>query len=150
MPFQKGNTLGKANKGRKVTWGDKVSQGLKRAYQEGRCEGFQPDHPFLGNLSNPNHFQKGHIPWNKGHHKSTARRRKLHKDVLWRQAIFERDNYTCQYCGARNGNGKTIYFEAHHIKSYADYPDLRYELDNGITLCKECHSSTKCGNPSFK
>jgi len=57
----------------------------------------------------------------------------------WRKAIFERDNYTCQKCGAKNGEGKYIYLEAHHIKQFAYYPELRFELNNGITLCKKCH-----------
>ncbi len=57
----------------------------------------------------------------------------------WRTSIFEKDNYTCQECGAKNGNGKTIYLEAHHIKSYTYFPGLRFDVENGLTLCKGCH-----------
>lgn len=53
----------------------------------------------------------------------------------WRKAVFERDNYTCQMCGDRKGGN----LNAHHIKPYKDYPDLRYEISNGTTLCKQCH-----------
>ncbi len=49
----------------------------------------------------------------------------------WRNAVFERDKYTCQKCEARG------YIEAHHIKSWKNYPKLRYKISNGITLCKQ-------------
>lgn len=57
----------------------------------------------------------------------------------WRRAVFERDDYRCQKCGARNGNGHTVYLEAHHIKQFATHPELRFEISNGLTLCKPCH-----------
>ena len=60
----------------------------------------------------------------------------------WRSDIFQRDNWTCQTCGTRSGEGTSIFLEPHHIKSWAKYPELRYNLDNGITLCRECHKLT--------
>lgn len=57
----------------------------------------------------------------------------------WRQSVFKRDNYTCQNCGKRSGNGEKVYLEAHHILAWCNYPELRFELSNGMTLCKECH-----------
>lgn len=57
----------------------------------------------------------------------------------WRKQVFIRDNYTCQKCGIKNGNGKSIYLHAHHIKGFADYPESRLDVNNGITLCKNCH-----------
>ncbi len=53
----------------------------------------------------------------------------------WRKAVFTRDSYTCQRCGKRNDK-----LNAHHIFPWALFPLLRYNLDNGITLCSiPCH-----------
>lgn len=54
----------------------------------------------------------------------------------WRLAVYKRDKWTCQDC-AKHCDTKTIV--AHHIKSFKEYPELRYEVDNGITLCRKCH-----------
>jgi len=53
----------------------------------------------------------------------------------WRKEVFKRDDYTCQVCGARGGS-----LHAHHINNFADNPELRLDLDNGITICKDHHS----------
>lgn len=59
---------------------------------------------------------------------------------LWRKAVFERDNYTCQDCGEKEKvSGK---LEADHIKPFAYFPELRFSIDNGRTLYKECHKKT--------
>lgn len=55
----------------------------------------------------------------------------------WRRAVYQRDNYTCQRCGLKGVRKHPI--EAHHIKAFAQYPELRFEVANGITLCKEDH-----------
>jgi len=57
----------------------------------------------------------------------------------WRESVFKRDNWTCQKCGAKSGNGKTIYLHPHHILNFAEYPELRFDVNNGITLCRKCH-----------
>ena len=56
----------------------------------------------------------------------------------WRKSVFERDNFECQKCSQKRGK----YITAHHIKSWRNYPKLRYKISNGITLCEECHSKT--------
>jgi hypothetical protein len=63
--------------------------------------------------------------------------------MTWRTAVFERDNYTCQECGAHSGNGHAVVLEAHHIHRFAEYSDERFDVDNGKTLCKKCHDKTK-------
>ena len=52
----------------------------------------------------------------------------------WVNAVLSRDKATCQHCGVKDGE-----LNAHHIKSYKDYPALRFELSNGMTLCVKCH-----------
>lgn len=52
----------------------------------------------------------------------------------WRTAVFARSDYTCQMCGAR---GVTL--NAHHIKAFSEYEELRHDVDNGIALCVPCH-----------
>lgn len=51
----------------------------------------------------------------------------------WRRKVYERDGYTCQRCGTNNN------LHAHHIKLWSRYPALRFDLDNGLTLCDRCH-----------
>jgi 5-methylcytosine-specific restriction endonuclease McrA len=55
----------------------------------------------------------------------------------WRAAVLARDNYTCQICGLRG-----VPLHADHIKPWARYPKLRFELTNGRALCVPCHRAT--------
>lgn len=58
------------------------------------------------------------------------------KYKTWRKAVFEIDNYTCQKCNQKGGT-----LNAHHIEAFNNNPDLRTEIDNGITLCEDCHKN---------
>jgi len=55
----------------------------------------------------------------------------------WRYAVLKRDKNTCQECSFL---GDGIYIHAHHIQGWNKYPDLRFEIDNGMTLCNSCHT----------
>lgn len=52
----------------------------------------------------------------------------------WRKAVFERDKYTCQCCGA-----KGVALNAHHKKYWCKDVERRFDISNGITLCEKCH-----------
>ena len=54
---------------------------------------------------------------------------------LWREAVFARDNWTCQRCSEKGGK-----LVAHHINNFAEYPELRTAISNGVTFCKKCHN----------
>ena len=53
---------------------------------------------------------------------------------LWREAVLARDNWTCQRYGTKGGK-----LQVHHIKNFSQYPELRFAIDNGITLSKKAH-----------
>jgi len=57
---------------------------------------------------------------------------------LWRTEVFKRDNWTCTWCG-KSGSG----LNADHINPFSLYPDLRFKVENGRTLCLECHKTTE-------
>jgi 5-methylcytosine-specific restriction endonuclease McrA len=57
----------------------------------------------------------------------------------WRYAVFTRDKFTCQQCGAKLPVDK---LEAHHIKPFSVVPELEYVVSNGLALCHECHVQT--------
>ncbi len=118
----------------------------------------------LTHIGNTRGFIKGCIPWNKGmkglilnrkflddnptqrgeeHHKwkkdrTTLAKRQQRNDMAykeWRKQVWLRDNFKCKIanpdcCGR---------IEAHHILGWVNYPELRYEVNNGITLCHFHH-----------
>lgn len=62
--------------------------------------------------------------------------RHSHESRNWRRLVFERDKYLCQRCFS-----KWKYLNAHHILNFSSNKELRFELNNWITLCKECHNN---------
>jgi len=54
----------------------------------------------------------------------------------WRRRVFRRDDWICQRCSKRGGR-----LQSHHLFPYATHPALRFDENNGVTLCKECHKT---------
>lgn len=79
-----------------------------------------------------------HWNWKGGISVPNKQFRKTIEYKLWRTAVFERDNYTCIWCGDNSGGN----LEADHIKPFCDYPELRLAIDNGRTLCEDCYKTT--------
>lgn len=102
--------IGEAGKGRVGHWA-----GKKKPFMAGaNC------HLWKGGISTENNFLRHTLDYR-----------------LWRQAVYIRDNYTCQDCGQRGYK-----LVADHIKPFAYYPELRFAIDNGRTLCIACHKKT--------
>ena len=75
--------------------------------------------------------------WKGGITPENEKIRKSEQFIEWRNEVYERDNFTCQECDKHGGD-----LNAHHIKAFALYPELRFDLDNGMTLCVPCHRDT--------
>lgn len=74
-----------------------------------------------------------HYNWRGGITPQNVLLRRSVEARAWTLAVFRRDGFRCRACGH---NGK---LEAHHIHPWSDFPSLRFELSNGITLCKTHH-----------
>lgn len=116
--------------------------------------GFQKRHPVFEGTELA-WFPKGIVPltaFKKGDKRITGERNnnwkggiteenhKLRNSIeyrLWRESVFARDSWTCQECGQSGGN-----LNADHIKPFALFPELRFAIDNGLTLCVPCHKKT--------
>lgn len=88
-----------------------------------------------------NHHGSNHWNWKGGITELRNRDNDSPEYKQWRKAVFKRDGYKCVRCG----NDKSGQLRAHHIKEYSIYPELRYEIDNGLTVCEDCHKEIHYG-----
>lgn len=117
-------------KGRKI-W----NEGLKLPYRprpemKGRT-------PYNKGMKRPEISGERHPRWRGDAVQEEKRLRQSFEYRVWRRSVFERDDYTCQHCFKR---GLTIH--ADHIKPFSLFPELRFDIGNGRTLCLDCHRKT--------
>ena len=83
-------------------------------------------------LHNNNEYNEG---FNKGVFMDILQKRKGKRYLDWQRGVLDRDNHTCQHCGATDKK-----LHPHHIKTWEEAPELRDTLSNGLTLCASCHN----------
>lgn len=134
--------------GTKRTWfkkGHKLSEETKR--KMGLARRGKPHPKKTGRSALPevraSQGKKREKHWNwQGGLSLTNDRHDSHTYKEWRMAVYKRDNFTCVHCGKRKLRSNGLVLHADHILAWATYPEQRYEVSNGRTLCYFCHVST--------
>lgn len=154
MGFKKGNTYGKRfKKGNKITeeqrkrliefnTGRKLSEKTKRKISHALKGRIPKNLNFLHNdLSIRDKLSKARTGENNPRwikDRTQLVKKQIRNDYAyqdWRKQVWTRDNWKCRIadenCGGR--------MEAHHILGWKSHPELRYQINNGITLCHSHH-----------
>ena len=139
--FQEGNQLGRINKGKShVPWNKGLTKETDKRTMESSVR-MKNNNPMRSTKIRKKMMDTKEKTWDRigrKKHKRSYHTTQTKKYKEWRMAVFMRDSFTCQSCGI-----KGVLLEAHHIKEWAYYPKLRYIIDNGVTLCQECHKLTR-------
>jgi len=125
---------------------EKMKEGHKKYYltEEGKAHrkrfiysgiGRKPSKETRKKLSE-SHKGKNHWNWQGGISRERERVKNTSAYKEWRLMVFGRDNYTCQKCGDRG-----VYLHAHHVLPFAQFPESRFDVSNGLTLCINCHKN---------
>ncbi len=100
------------------------------------CTGRTPSDETRRKMSDAQKGEKSHL-WRGGVTSVHKQLRNSMEYKAWRKSVFERDNYSCVMCGDYG-----VYLQADHIKPFAYFSELRFDINNGRTLCVECHRGT--------
>lgn len=123
---------------------EKKRQSMKRLISEGKLTSlFKEGHtPWLKNKTaeeDPRILnQENHWHWKGGISPTYVKIRNSIETKQWREKVFKRDHWICRECEQVGGK-----LRPHHIRPFAKYPDLRFDVNNGITLCKKCHDKVR-------
>lgn len=98
-----------------------------------------------GKKLSPEHVEKARLGrWGEGYQPTGSsdynERRRFRREM--QKLVFERDDYTCQRCGSRG-----VDLQVNHKKSWVDYPELRFDMNNCETTCAQCHYFVTFGRP---
>lgn len=122
-PIKKGNKIAYCLKGRKrPKFSDEWLANMRYAFTHKRV----------------NHSGENHWNWKGGLTSFDQAIRHGRDYTEWRKMVYARDNWSCQECGIYCRSGNIV---AHHIKDFKNFPELRFDVDNGITYCRKCHAS---------
>lgn len=128
----KSRSVSESLTGRKIYWGEaNLVVGRKKgcaAWNKGLMKA--TDHKMV-NSGCPG---DKHWAWKGGISLENTRDRQSSKYKVWRDKVFQRDNYICQKCFQNEH-----YVIAHHIKGFSEFVQDRYDIRNGITVCDRCH-----------
>jgi hypothetical protein len=92
--------------------------------------------PWAGQVTREKYSGPNSNLWKGGITPKNAAMRVTAELKSWRTAVYERDDYTCGYCGIR---GSAL--QADHIRPLSLYPELIHDVANGQTLCRPCHTA---------
>lgn len=127
--------LCKCDCGNKIKlWGVSLTQGWRKS-----CGCLQRDVSKL-NIKKAQEVNKGKSHYNYNPNVTDTQRLKDRYEIgsedrrRWRRSVYIRDDYTCQKCYKRSGT-----LNAHHLDGYNWHKEGRYDVNNGITLCSQCH-----------
>lgn len=123
---------------------DKTQRWYRHRCKKCQRKKFQPP---TGKI-NTGRFQKGHAPWSKGKKNIEKRAEPRYKKrprklgtgrgcdlyTQWFESVMNRDEFKCQHCGSVDD------LMAHHIIKWDEDESKRFDVDNGQTLCRSCHS----------
>jgi len=124
------NNMGKKAWNKGMPWSEEIK---KRISETNKAKGIEPKVKWVG-------VGKEHWNWKEDRTQlkrfnDTAKDRRSYAYIEWRKRVYSRDEWKCKISN-RDCHGR---IEAHHILGYTAYPELRYDINNGITLCKWHH-----------
>jgi len=145
VPWNKNKKMSKEFKDKlKKSWMKRKEKGILISWNKGKKLSKEHRLKCIESLKINPQVGKNHYNWKGGITPLNKLLRSSSMWKIWREAIFLRDNFTCQnpncsYCNNKIG----FLLHPHHIKPFSTHPELRFNVDNGITYCAEYHINSK-------